>query len=177
MLYSRGPQTARQPNGQPKREPREYPPTQIKRLRDAAVRGMRDAEWGTELGRLSLQGKITNEMHAAGRIWREQAHKYASSIGVFPVRSAKLELGSKANAPDPESPEGQKLVRRDANAAEVFFAAHARLTAAGAHSERSVRSVCEQDTPVCGQIEYRALRRGLDALASHYNLTRSAKRV
>ena len=138
---------------------------------------MRDPEWGTELGRLSLTGKITTDMHGAGRIWREQAHRYRNSIGIFPVRSARLELVSQAMQPDPESREGQKLARRDANLAEIFFAAHARLTATGTLAGSVVRRVCEEDEPHCGELEYRALRRGLYALAQHYGLTRPPKRA
>lgn len=44
---------------------------EIKRLREAALAGMRDRLWGTQLGRLWLEGKITPQQFRAGRQWDE----------------------------------------------------------------------------------------------------------
>ena len=61
------------------------------------MRGLRDAEWGTELGRLYLEGTITSAMYAAGRRWTEMAEKYRHSIGVFPVKSLSAEKGIRSS--------------------------------------------------------------------------------
>ena len=84
---------ARTPSGQLSRagRQREYPPAQVRRLRDAAMAGLRDPEWGTELGRLYLEGTITAAMYAAGKDWREKAAKFVGSLGHFPVRSILVE--------------------------------------------------------------------------------------
>lgn len=168
------PVTAREPSGRPQRET-EYAPSQIKRLRDAAMRGLRDAEWGTELGRLSLERSITSLMHAAGRRWRDQAAQYRKAIGVFPVRSLSVEPVSRAMAPDPDSAEGQEQARRDSEAVEQFFAAHAALVMAGSSAENAVRRLCEDDLSLVGMSELQAARKGLNALASHYGLTNQQK--
>ena len=40
-------------------------PAELVRLRDAVARGLRDPMWGTELGRLFLEGKLTAEEYEA----------------------------------------------------------------------------------------------------------------
>lgn len=157
----------REPNGrhQRGRGEREYPPTQVKRLRDAAMVGLRDPEWGTELGRLYLEGTITASMYAAGKDWREKAGKYVNSIGVFPIRSPSAEPGRGGSPPDPDSPEGQKQAAREANAMERFFEAHHVLLSAGKMAEGAVRRLCEHNEGPCGMAELIALRNGLSALA------------
>lgn len=49
---------------------------EIKRLREAALSGMRDRLWGTQLGRLWLEGKITPQQFRAGRQWDELMGKW-----------------------------------------------------------------------------------------------------
>jgi hypothetical protein len=158
---------ARTPSGQLSRagRQREFPPTQVKRLRDAAMAGLRDAEWGTELGRLYLEGTITAAMYAAGKDWREKAAKYVKSLAHFPVRSLLFEGRGGSLPPDPDSPEGRKQARREADAMERFFEAHALLLTAGRMAEQVVRRLCEHDEGPCGTAELIALRAGLSALA------------
>ena len=163
----------REPNGRAQRE-REYPPNQIKRLRDAAMAGLRDAEWGTELGRLYLNEVITSAMYAAGKRWREWAASYHHAIGVFPVRSASAELGRGGQQPDPDSDEGRKIAQREADAAERFFAAHAVLVS-DAGAEYAVRAVCERNETPAGFEALRKLRKGLLALVVHWDLTGTGK--
>jgi hypothetical protein len=133
--------------------------------------GLRDPEWGTELGRLFLEGTITAAMYAAGKDWREKAARYAATIGSFPVRSAVLESGRGGSAPDPDTLEGQRQARRDADAMERFFEAHYVLISAGRLAEQTVRQLCEHDQGLCGMAELIALRNGLSALADHKDLT------
>ncbi len=162
--------TAREPNGRIQREGRDLAPMEVRRLRDAAVRGLRDPEWGTELGRLYLEGNLTGAMYAAGKRWREQATEYRRAIGVFPIRSASLERGSHSHEADPDSEEGQKQAQREANGAERFFAAHAALTSAGVLAESVVSRICEEDGMLCGWVDHQSLRKGLSALVDHYNM-------
>ena len=63
----------REPNGRLSRagETKEFAPTLVKRLRDAAVARMDDAAWGSELGRLFLTHHIEAPLYAAGRKWAE----------------------------------------------------------------------------------------------------------
>jgi hypothetical protein len=165
---------AREDNGRAQRE-REFPPAQVKRLRDAAMRGLRDAEWGTELGRLNLAGKITDSMFAAGKKWAILASQYQAAIGAFPVRSASPALGRNGSPPDPDSPDGQRIAEREANGAERFFAADAILVQAGPGVRVIVRRVCEDNEMPCGIEELARLRTGLMHLVSHWDLTGGSK--
>jgi hypothetical protein len=158
---------ARTPSGQLSRagREREFPPTQIRRLRDAAMAGLRDPEWGTELGRLYLEGRITASMYAAGKGWREKAARYVSTLGHFPVRTILPDEHRGSLPPDPDTVEGQKRARREADAMERFFEAHHVLLSAGKMAEASVRRLCEHNEGPCGMAELIALRNGLAALA------------
>lgn len=164
---------AREANGRAQRE-REIAPLAAKRLRDAALSGMRDPEWGSELGRLYLNGTITPAMYAAGKRWREQAETYHRSIGVFPVRSASAEPGRGASQPDPDSDEGRRIAKREADGAERFFAAHAALMVDPV-AESAVRALCEQNEMPDGFAQLMKLRRGLLALVAHWDLTGTGK--
>jgi hypothetical protein len=160
---------AREPNGRHQRESREASPTEVRRLRDAALRGMRDPEWGTELGRLFLQREITAAMYAAGRRWAQDAAKWRHAIGAFPVRTAAFERGH-SHPPDPDSPQGQEQAKRDRDAAERFFDAQAVLVATGSGAERAVQALCERDEAPTF-VDLICARAGLSALATHYGLT------
>src|SRR5215470_9629640 len=138
---------SRTPSGQLSRagREREFPPTQVKRLRDAAMAGLRDPEWGTELGRLYLEGTITATMYAAGKDWREKAARYVSTLGHFPVRTILVEERGDSLPPDPDTEEGRKQSRRDTAAMERFFEAHHVLLSAGRLAEATVRRLCEHN--------------------------------
>lgn len=49
---------------------------EIRRLREAALSGMRDPLWGTQIGRLFLEGKVTAAQFRAGRQWGELMEKW-----------------------------------------------------------------------------------------------------
>ena len=76
----RKPLARREPNGRPRRHRDSGPsPTEISRLRDAALAGMKDPIWGTQLGILHLSGKLTNSQLAAGKRWAELARDYSTA--------------------------------------------------------------------------------------------------
>jgi hypothetical protein len=169
----------REPNGRPSRtlNEREFPPAQVKRLRDAAMAGLRDPEWGTELGRLYLEGILTAEMYAAGKWWRETASRYRGAI-CAPAPDPKaimLEAGCRSSQPDPDSDAGRELVKRDSMASLVFLEAHGALLGAGMIAERAVRRLCEEDQSPIGEEERIATRRGLLWVAKYRGLTPDSK--
>src|SRR3990167_3899985 len=155
----------REPNGRPSRAgyDREYAPTQIKRLRDAAMIGLRDSEWGTELGRLFLERVITAEMYAAGKWRREMAREYHIAIGAPQPdpKPVSYQRGISGTLPDPDSEAGKERTRRDIAAIAVFQEAHAALLGAGKVAEMAVRRLCEQDQGPVGIFELQYVRRGL----------------
>lgn len=169
----------REPNGRLSRagKERESAPAQVKRLRDAALAGMRDSQWGTELGRLFLGGTITEEMYAAGKWWAEKAAQYCTAINAplpFP-RSASLDVGRGNQSADPDSEAGREEARRHRGAVLVFLEAHAALMGAGMLAERAVRRLCEEDATLCGLDELNSARSGLMWIAKHRGLTKEKK--
>jgi hypothetical protein len=160
----------REPNGQWQRRWDQRAASEVRRLREAAWRGLRDAQWGTELGRLHLEGTLTETQFQAGQQWRNDVAAYHWAIDIFPVRTAKLERG-KATPADPDSDVGKKLAKHESEAVERFFEAHAVLVLAGANAEKLVRGLVERDEALDGMESLLCVRRGLSALAEYYQLT------
>ncbi len=161
----------REPNGRIQRV--QLPPaSEVRRLRDAALSGMRDPLWGTELGRLHLGGKITAAMLAAGRQWGESASKYHQALqSPSPdPKAINFNRGAGGEAIDPDSPEGRKEARRHARAVQSFIDAHVALTTTSAASERVVRLVCERNEMLTGHEGLIALTNGLSTLADFWGM-------
>ena len=168
----------REPNGRRSRsaEAKEFAPTLIRRLRDAAVASMEKQEWGTALGRLFLLNEIDGACYEAGKRWAERALCYHSAIGgPPPVHAAPIEPGSKGSSPDPDSASGRDVVRQDYGAVINFLAAHAVLAAAGKRAEKCVRNLCEDDENPAGAEDLAAAQKGLLWLAQFWNLTANPK--
>jgi hypothetical protein len=169
---------AREPSGRRSRavarSAPEYAPTEVKRLRDAALAGMQSPEWGSELGRLLLAGKLEPELYAAGQRWAECATRYRQALDAPRPNppAAGFEPKSRATALDPASSAGQKQTAREIAAIGALQEAQAALRAAGVLAERVVRRVCEHDEAVCGTNELVALQRGLLALALFWGMMR-----
>lgn len=166
----------REPNGRVQRDPPLPPPSEVRRLRDAALSGMRDPTWGTELGRLYLAGKVTAMGFSAGKRWAEQASKYSQALCSPSADPRAIDLNRSGGEPvDPDSPEGLKEARRHERAVSSFMDAYAALRSTRGDAERAVRSVCERDEMLAGYDGHLALVRGLDALASYWGLTENRK--
>lgn len=168
----------REPSGRPQRSAdiKEFPPTQVKRLRDAALAGMADAEWGSVCGQMFLQGRLTPSMYAAAKRWSERVVRFHSAINAPQPNPKGLNLDrSGGTPPDPDSPDGQMIAKIEAAVVTDFKAAHAMLLGAGKLSEACVRASCERNDAPVGIIEVEALQRGLRWLSDYWNLTREAK--
>jgi hypothetical protein len=167
---------ARKPSGRTKVEPQLPPPAETKRLRDAAVAGMRGAEWGTELGRLYLADKISSLQYSAGRRWAATVEAYAEACQT-PRQPGTATLDPEGGkAADPDTPAGRKTARRHARAIETFNGAHEALTFAGRLAASVTRAATESQSAPCGQMELAALRAGLQHLAAHWETQRNARR-
>lgn len=147
-------------------------PSEVRRLRDAAVRKMAAPEWGTELGRLYLAGKIGPKLYETGRRWTALARAYAIATGAPPEApsGAVFALAGRRRPPDPDTPEGQRLAKREAAVMVAAEEALAILTAAGSEKHRAVQKVCEHDQPLSGEREHGNLMIGLGWLAQHWGL-------
>src|SRR5262245_23629179 len=119
---------AREPSGRRARAGGEpaLAPAQVRRLRDAALAGLQREEWGSELGRLLLTGRIGAELYAAGRRWAECTACYAAALGAPPPQPApaRFERANAAAPPDPASEAGAPPAPPQPAAREGWGAGH-----------------------------------------------------
>lgn len=155
-------------------------PAAMKRLRDAAARGMADPEWGSELGRLFLDAKITAPEYEAGKRWGRLVRLWHRATGApppYPGEGPVAFLGtvrSRDEGDDPpvDSPEGKKLRGDRRRVIEDMQNAHAALMGAGRFAEVAVRATCEENEMPVGLFGLNNLRNGLRWLASFWGLTK-----
>ena len=162
----------REPSGKVRRPPRADPtlpsPTEVTRLRDAALAGMRDAVWSTPLGWLYLSGRLSGSQFAAGRRWATLARDYSEAQnGPKIPKSANLDPKG-GTPPDPDSPAGLREARRETAVTHQYIAALALLHASGGPSRRAVANCCELGCMPDGMDSLNGLRRGLDVLAAFW---------
>lgn len=173
----------REPNGRPSRvadrEMTPCSPAEVRRLRDASLRGMQAPEWGTHLGRLFLEGKITAPQFEAGKRWAQLAAAARKAI-CAPAESAAASTfvpKQGGHEPDPDSERGKKIAADDRTTVQAMMEAHAILIAAGMLAENAVRTVCEDDRALTAHEQLLALIRGLSWIAQHWGLTQSPRLV
>lgn len=151
-------------------------PGEAKRLRDAALNGMREKEWGTELGRLFLTGRVTASQFSVGGWFTELSANCRRAIDApkdCSDRSAFVEKDG-GHPPDPYSDKGLIQATKDREAVKTFMEAHAALIGAGMLAERAVRLVCEDNQMIVGHAQLLHLCTGLDWLIEYRRLTAAA---
>jgi len=162
--------TRREPNGRPQRAPPDLPsPTEVSRLRDAALAGMRDPVWGSMLGQMLLGGKITSFQFSVGRKWSELAREYSAiSQSPQPPKSANLDPRG-GIGPDPDSPKGLREARQQTFVKHQYLAAYELLKLTGDASMRAVVDTCEAGLHPVGLDGLNQLRKGLDTLGAFWS--------
>jgi hypothetical protein len=169
----------REPNGRVQRQEPDISPGEVRRLRDAALRGLRDAEWASELGRYYLEGKLNHAQFAAGKWWGHLAARYADAIGAKPhPKPIALERGSASHQCDPGSERGLEIAQTHERDVRRFLAVYEALQKCGPLVVKVVRDLCEYDQSPGGHHDFTALIDGLNALArEHETLTNQRKRM
>lgn len=171
--YKRKNVTAREPNGQPQRT-RSMAPSNAKRIRDEAVRKSHQSEYGSELGRLWLDDKITASMYEAGKKWLVVA--VANSIALQSPsanpRSLGIGSGGESHPVDPDSPQGEREAKYHRKAVLTYQSA---ISSIPNSSHRTIETVVERGLALCGHQELLDFRCGLLILANHWHLTDSRK--
>jgi hypothetical protein len=156
----------REPNGRVQRREPDISPGEVRRLRDAALRGLRDAEWASELGRYYLEGKLTHAQFAAGKWWGHLAARYADAIGAKPhPKPIALQRGSAGHQCDPASEMGQSLAQTHERDVRSFMAVYGALQKCGPIAVKVVRDLCEYDRSPSGHYDFTVLVAGLNVLA------------
>ena len=150
---------------------------EIYRVRAAALAGAGDPRWGTQLGRLFLEGKISGEQYGAGRSWDAVMERWRRVI-LAPPFNPRCGLGS-LYQPDPTEPKkpGRKYevtVDMDEQDAAVILMVNEviEVFARGAADPQlvAVRECVEQDLAPVGYGGMLLLVEGLDRLAEHWNV-------
>lgn len=160
----------REPSGKLKRNAMQEMPSaaEVQRLRTAALAGMRDAVWGSTLGWMYLNGKISAAQFAAGRRWRDLARNYASAMqSPQQPSTAKLERSASTSV-DPETEEGRREARRHAQMIADYRGALTLLQHAGRVRLQAVMLVCEQNVLPVGADGADNLASGLQTLVAFW---------
>jgi len=170
---------AREPNGRLSRTMNPVDsasPAAVKRLKDAALKGVADEHWGTQLGHLLLDGAITEPLYAAGRRWTETVMAYYRAIGAPPPypKAISWERYEPGADPDPRSEKGKRIINKAIKAIDEMHDAYGVLRTAGLLAERVVRAVCETNATPQDWAERVALTEGLSVLALFWGLTKQS---
>lgn len=147
-------------------------PSEVRRLRDAACAGMARPEWGTELGRLYLAGKIGPKLYETGKRWACLAWAYHQATGAppeAPGASTFVQAGQRRD-PDPESEAGRRIAAHDTRVVAATEEALAVLVSCVRDGGRSVRRVCERNEAPIGERGMAYLLIGLGFLAQHWGV-------
>lgn len=167
--------TAREPNGRIQRNPG-IAPAEAKRIRDEAARKVRHSEYGSELGRLWLDDKISAPMYEAGKKWIIVAVQRSMALQGPSANPRSINVGSggESHPVDPDSPAGLQEAKHHAKAVLAYDAALEAITKA---SWTAIETVCGQSLALCGHQQLLDFRCGLMILAKLWGLTESRKSV
>ena len=170
----------REPTGRPSRAEAAAedapPPVSAKRLRDAAIARMADPEWGTELGRLWLAGKITAAEYQAGKRWWNVREAYLLAIGsppAYPSSVMSSALGGMGSAAGDDPPITTREGRRLKEKRERAIAEYDRATAAigtGVDMLAAFRLTMEHEQAPIGAVGLSNLAWCLERLAQHWRI-------
>lgn len=150
-------------------------PTAIRRLRDAALSGMHDARWGTELGRLFLTSRLTAEQYNAGCRWEALAIRHRAAYGANSNLPSTSDFSRTRGAPvDPDSDAGLLEAKRHFADMERYQAAYVVLAKHGAAVTGAVKALCELGQHLDVIVFSHAIV-GLNSLANHFGLTNQRK--
>jgi hypothetical protein len=148
-------------------------PAQVRRLRDAALKGMHDEEWGWEIGRLFLQGKISADQFEAGKRWRRLLTAWRNASGMPKPDPKALQIPPEPRTiqADPDTDKGKVDAEREMELAGRMRGAHAVLCSYGKIMENDVRRTVEDDQAPVGQEGLERVVKGLSAWSSYWGLT------
>ena len=162
----------REPNGKMsravKRDIDGVSPAEAARLRDAALRGMRDQVWATPLGQAFATGAVCASEFEAGKRWCNLYRLFKAATGNKDAASASLERGAISTSGEQD----EKQAERERATVDAYNSARHRLSACGSAIERATREFCEDNgASPPGIVAFANAIRGLSVLANHWGLT------
>jgi hypothetical protein len=148
-------------------------PTLIKRTLDV-IASFGTQRWGTPVGRMSMDGRLTQMQFAAAMWWDKIVTDYRQATGAASPdpKAAEIGRGQGGREIDPESEAGQRIAARDAGVVKKFLTCHAAVVAEGTRTEATLRQCCEGNGRFpLGYEELMRLRLALDIVSRHMTLT------
>ena len=170
----------REPNGRlvrvrPELREASFHPMAVKRLIEESLKGVADSIWGSPIGRLVLEGKISQVEFAAAIRWDETRVAYMRAQHMPPPnpKAQSFEIRAHGHEPEEGSDGEEKQTLAELRAIRRYALAHSALCCAGQDALAIVRLTCEgQGAPLPSHAALVALKRGLNALVEHWSLTR-----
>ena len=149
----------------------ETPPIAIRRLRDAALAGMHDHRWGTEIGRLYLAGRLTSEQFAAGCRWADLVTRHSAALCSRAGLVSPSDFNSsRGTSVDPDSERGEMEAKRHLKDLERYQKALVVLARHGHAVRSAIQRLCEDDLHI-SFLEIGHVLFGLNELAGPCGLT------
>jgi hypothetical protein len=151
----------------------EMSPTLMRRIIDRARHDATDARLGTQLGRLYLEGKISDVLFRVGTRFAELRHRWRAVHGIRQPSPRSAALGAVSATPPDDDPQRVSAI----DAAE----AGARSAIMSAHGYRgealfgAVVRICDHDRAPAGVADLRMLEAGLTALAIDWGMVTGQK--
>lgn len=131
------------PAGQIKPEESGASPSQIRRLRDAALAGMADPQWGSMAGIFYLSRKIDEVEYETAKRFGDLHSQYISVIGgPRPPRSASIERASPVGSLDVDTELGEEEAQRHILIMNKYHDAHTILHGVGPSAEADIIRFC-----------------------------------
>jgi hypothetical protein len=149
-------------------------PTETRRLIDAAKSGLRDQVWGSVIGRLYANGKLTAAQFGAAKRWSALTADYSVACR-SPSSPRTLSFDYIGGRPtDPDTDAGITEAKRHKRATTDYLEGRNALRLAGRGVESAIDNICVADLVPAGLDEFSALKAGLEALATLWTAKRKA---
>lgn len=131
------------PAGQIKPEESGASPSQIRRLRDAALAGMADPQWGSMAGIFYLSRKIDEIEYETAKRFGDLHSQYINVIGgPRPPRSSSVERASPVSSIDVDTELGEEEAQRHIVILNKYNDAHTVLHKIGPSAEADIIRFC-----------------------------------
>jgi hypothetical protein len=154
-------------------------PATAKRLMEAALRGQADAVYGTHIGRLFIDGKLSPHEFEAGKRWDRLRRLYADAMRAPSPdpRSVSIDGGGGGFAPDVDSDAGMEEAKRHRQITRAWYEAMGHLNIwCGGLEIKAMQRLCEgQGLAPEGMMGLIRAKEALGALVVFWDLTNSKK--
>lgn len=156
----------REPNGRIQREPGASPVSAVRRHLAIIKTNQLDPKYGTPLGMLTIDGRLTEAHFVAGKRVAERRERADRALGLPPRTPGAVNYDAVRG----------KLLLADAdpeksNRDQAAYYEIVDLLGGASPEMRAIECVVIYDQPPAGHKEFLALRDGLDTLVRHWKIS------